>query len=183
MTNDSRNQVHSRNVLELITVGNEFCVFLEEIEKYEKVYFLSYLQKVLPLLYLKGSLLPDVEVSQAEANERFVTEEQWENIYNGVKKITGKYDAFQYVDFAYKLENEKQTGSISEFLADIYQDIKDFLLLYQKGTLAARENAVYECSALFENHWGLKLLNVHKAIHILRHGRGQSGYLAGFSAN
>jgi len=50
------NLVYSKNVIELITVANEFCSFLERSEDLETDDFLGRLQKLLPLLYLKASL-------------------------------------------------------------------------------------------------------------------------------
>ena len=56
------NLVYSKNVIELITVANEFCSFLEHSEDMETSDFLGRLQKMLPLLYLKASLLPEFEM-------------------------------------------------------------------------------------------------------------------------
>jgi hypothetical protein len=55
--------------------------------------------------------------------------------------------------------------SISENMADIYQDLKDFLLLYQTGTVEVMNDAVWECRMNFENFWGQKLVNSLRAIH------------------
>jgi hypothetical protein len=185
MSNNSQDQIYSKNVIEVITIANEVCIFLEEIDKYEKQFICLYLQKILPLLYLKGALLPDVQVSSDEANDRFVTQEQWESVYDAMKKILGKDDSFLFINYITKQNDEPEKGSIAEFLADIYQDLKDFLLLYQKNTLASRENAVHSCKVLFEEHWGEKLINIHKAIHILLYGKrkGSNQMFTGFSAN
>ena len=56
-------------------------------------------------------------------------------------------------------------STISENMADIYQDIKDFLLLYQTGTAEVMNDAVWECRMNFENFWGQKLVNSMRAIH------------------
>ncbi|MEI6853097.1 MAG: DUF5063 domain-containing protein [Bacteroidota bacterium] len=185
MSDNSQDKVHSKNVIEVITIANEVCIFLEEIDKYEKRYICLYLQKILPLLYLKGALLPDIEISSEDANERFVTQEQWENVYNALQKKLGKDDTFMFIDQATRLDDETEKGSIAEFMADIYQDMKDFILLYQKNTLSARENAVYSCKVLFEESWGTKLINTHKAIHMLLYGKrkGTNQLFTGFSAN
>jgi hypothetical protein len=50
-------------------------------------------------------------------------------------------------------------------MADIYQDMKDFLLLYQTGTGEVMNDAVWECRMNFENFWGQKLVNSLRAIH------------------
>lgn len=50
-------------------------------------------------------------------------------------------------------------------MADIYQDLKNFLLLYQTGTQEVMNDAVWECKLNFEDYWGQKLVNSLKAIH------------------
>ncbi len=56
-------------------------------------------------------------------------------------------------------------SSLAENMADIYQDLKDFLLLYQTGTQEVMNDAVWECRMNFEQYWGQKLTNSLRAIH------------------
>jgi len=186
MTSNNEDKSISKNVLEVITIANEICIFLEEIEKYDKQYIYLYLQKILPLLYLKGALMPYVDAAtDDDIIERFVTQEEWQNIYNSLKNKIGNDDAFVFIDYTPKNGNETEDGSISELLADIYQELKDFLLLFQKNTSIARQNAVHTCREMFEEYWGIRLMNVHKAIHMLLYGKGKknSPLFTGFSAN
>jgi len=157
----------SRNVLEMLTVANEFCLFLEGIEKYTKEDVISYFQKICPLLYIKGATLPFLNAENPDANERFVTEENWETIYKDVKEKLGKDDDFFMVDYNDNDYANPVKVSVSEYLADIYQDMKDFVLLYQRNTKDARENAAAECRLLFERHWGYRCIEVHKIFHYL----------------
>jgi hypothetical protein len=184
MTSNNEDRSISKNVLEVITIANEICLFLEEIEKYDKQYIYLYLQKILPLLYLKGALMPYVDPVTDEIVERFVNQEEWQNIYNALKNKITSDDSFIFIDYTSK-NNETEAGSISELLADIYQELKDFLLLYQKNTSTARQNAVHTCREMFEEYWGVRLMNVHKAIHMLLYGKGKknSPLFTGFSAN
>ena len=55
--------------------------------------------------------------------------------------------------------------SISELLTDIYQDMNDFILLYQKESRAAKQNAAGECKVLFFSHWGVRIIDLLKVIH------------------
>ena len=155
----------SNNVIEMITVANNFCSFIEKAEKHSKIQLLDYLERVLPLLFLKGALLPKVIVDNPEANERFVTEEQWGTIFNDLKTKFEEDDKFWYLDLNSLDPNEPIRTNLSENLSDIYQDMKDFVLLYQKPTRTAKQNATHECKALFEINWGNKLINSLKAIH------------------
>jgi len=171
MSKESKEVLQSKNVFEFITVANEVCIFLEEIGKYNLGFMLAYLQKVLPLLYLKGSMIPDVEVENEEGNERFVTIEQWESIYLGVLDKTGEKDIFPYVTSSTDADGSEGKGSIAENLADIYQDLKDFILLFQKNTISAKENAVHACKMLFQSNWGIKTLATQLAIHNMLCGK------------
>jgi len=56
-------------------------------------------------------------------------------------------------------------GSLAENISDIYQDLKDFLILYQTGTSEVMNDSLWECGLNFETFWGQKLLNSLRAIH------------------
>ncbi|MDG1900929.1 MAG: DUF5063 domain-containing protein [Bacteroidales bacterium] len=157
----------SKQVVEMATVANEFCYFIENVEKKEKEIVLEFMQRILPLLHLKGSLLPNIEPEHPEANERFVTEEQWERVFNELRQVLGEDDEYWIIDPQYMNDTEPLKASLSENITDIYQDMKDFLLLLQKNTHAARENAVSECKILHANHWGYRVGNIFTRIHHL----------------
>lgn len=166
MTENEEPEV-SKHVIEMLTVANDYCLFTESIEKYTKEDVLSYLQKVCPLLYLKGALLPFVEVANPEANERFVNEVSWEAVYTDTKNKLGKADEYWSVDLDEKLEPTPLKYSVAEFVADVYQDMKDFIMLYQKNTKAARENAASECRHLFHVHWGWRVIDIQRVVNYL----------------
>lgn len=157
----------SKPIIEMATLAHEFCSYLESAESKSKKGILNFLQRMLPYLYFKGSLLPAVEVEYPQANERFVTEVDWENIFTVLRDKFGNDDEFWIIDTEYSLENEPLRASIAEKVADIYQDLKDFFWLYGKNTQASRENAVNECKLLFSNHWGIRVGQVLGQIHLL----------------
>ena len=159
--------VYSRKVLEMITVANEFCLFMEKAEDYSVEELLNFLQKISPLIYLKSALLPDIEVEDEDAMEHYVTEEQWEYLFNVLHNKFGEKDIFFFVDHHEKSHNDPVKGSLAESFTDIYQDLKDFLLLYQKPLKAFKENAVRECKRLFESRYGYRLVNAQSAIHCI----------------
>ncbi len=161
------NAITSKNVTEMLTVANEYCHFLEKAHKYDTKEVLSYLQKIFPLLYLKGSLLPTVNVQMPEANERFVTAENYEILFNELRNKFKPQDEFWMIDHLQKQDINPEKASLSEHLTDIYQDLKDFILLYAKGTQAAQENAVNDCKVFYETHWGDRLVNAQKYVHHL----------------
>lgn len=157
----------SRNVLEMAAVASEFCSFIENSNNASKQDFFKTLQGLIPLIYLRGTLLPKIEPEYPEANEHFVNEEQWEGIFYALREITSADDEFWYVDNSETQISETIKGSIAEHLADVYQDIKDFILLYKKPQYAARENAVASCQTNFIDNWGRKLAELLPVIHQL----------------
>ena len=70
--------IFEKNVIEFVTVAAEFCAFLERAEHMKRKAFVDTSLKILPLLYLKASLLPKCETIGDEAPETYVTEETYE---------------------------------------------------------------------------------------------------------
>src|SRR5512133_3221240 len=164
---DSRQgPVYSRTVDEFVAVANEFCKNAERAAEVKGDDMLKILQRLLPLLYIKASLLPELEPVFEDGNEKFVTEETWTKVHETFRLKFGTADDYiEVFDEKIKDDEGPVTSSISENLADIYQDVKDFLLLYQTGTDEVMNDAVWECRMNFENIWGQKLLNGLRAIH------------------
>jgi len=173
--------VCSRKVLEMITVANEYCLSLEKADAYSVAELTSFLRKIAPLIYLKSTLLPDIDVQDDDSVEHYVTEEQWESLFNTLHQKFGDNDVFYYVDLRETSHNDPLKGSLAESFTDVYQDLKDFLLLYQNPLRTFKENAVNDCKRLFETRYGYKLLNATAALHCLQYPAGAvAGYDTGW---
>jgi len=167
MTDKQETGNHKKQVIELLTVANEYCMFIEKAYDYNKEDILQYLHRIIPLLYLKGSMIPDLKVENPEAYERFVTEEVWENIFNELRNKFGRDDEFWFIDEHNFQGDEISKGSMAEQLTDIYQDLKDFVFLYSKNTADSIINSIAECRHLFQSNWGYKTLRIQKNVHYL----------------
>ncbi len=151
----------SKPVIEMITVANEYCLFFEKAAQYKRQDILVYFQKVAPLVYLKGAMLPPVEVNDSGAAERFVTEEQWESIFKALREQFQEMDVYHIHDH----NQDSAEASLADNMADIYQDMKDFVMLYQKNTTPARQSAVAQLRDLFGWHWGPVTISALGAVH------------------
>ena len=157
--------VDSSKVIDMAAVGLEYCRFIEKMHTCEDILdAFDFLRKLLPALYLKGSLLPYIEVEDNSANERFVTEEEYEIIRTQLAKFIGDKDFFLTVPFD-RNDMETTPVALSELLADIYLDLKDFILLLSKGTQNAKENAVANCYYYFQIGWGERITLALPYIH------------------
>ncbi len=164
--NNNPDPVYSRNIVEFVAVANEFCKYAEHASEIKGDEMLRILQRLLPLLYLKASLLPPLDPFFEDGNEKFITENDWFMIHDTFREKFGTADDYPEV-FDEKVEDFEQPviSSLSENMADMYQDLKNFLLLYQTGTSEVMNDAVWECRMNFESYWGQKLVNSMRAIH------------------
>lgn len=165
---DTKSIVYSRNVIEFATVAKEFCAFLESADRHSRRSFVTALGKLLPLLYYKASVLPDTEPVYEDENEKFVTEEVYSAMQRKLKQKFGQHDDFLEVYDPRANESDGQyAASLAEYLADIYQDLKNFTELYHVGNMEVMNDALWECRANFIDYWGIRLANAIRALHIL----------------
>ncbi len=167
MKEKNEEPAYSNSVIELLKVANEYCIFIENADNNSKENILDFVQKIIPLLYLKGSLLPYINIEDNEASERFVTEEQWDTLFSTLREKLIADDEYWFLDYNSADKTDPVKASLSENLADIYQDLKDFVMLYQKPTRAAKQNAAHDCKHLFETHWGTKALQLSQWVNYL----------------
>ena len=162
--------IFDRNVIEFVTVAAEFCKFLEQAEGCKRIHFVDTALKILPLLYLKASMMPRCETLGDEAPESYVTEETYEIIRMNLAGILAEKDDYLDVFVSdMKYSDQPITRYISEDLADIYQDIKDFIFVFQLGLNETMNDALAICQDNFALYWGQKLVNTLRALHEVRY--------------
>ena len=163
--------VYSKNVIEFVTVCREFCKWLEDGDIKSRKEFAGTSLKILPLLYLKTSVLKKPELILDDFLENFVTEDNYEYVRTRIKTIMGKFDDYLEVFTQdIQLSESPLTSSVSENIADIYQDIKDFILNYRTAVTEIMNDALAEVLNKFEIYWGQQLVNVLRAIHQAYYG-------------
>ncbi len=158
--------IFDKNVIEFVTVSAEFCAFLERADSIPRNKFIDTSLKLLPLLYLKAAMLPPCEQIGEELPERYVTEDIYEMIRTKLAGLLAEKD--DYLDvFVQDMEYSDQPikKNISEDLADIYQDIKDFVFVFQLGLNETMNDALVICQENFGQLWGQKLVNTLRALH------------------
>ena len=166
--------IFDKNVIEFVTVAAEFCAFLERAEHMKRKAFVDTSLKILPLLYLKASMLPKCETIGDEAPETYVTEEIYEILRINLSGLMGDKDDYLDVfvqDMVYSDQPIKK--SISEDLADIYQDIKDFIFVFQLGLNETMNDSLAICQENFGTLWGQKLVNTLRALHDVKYNQEQ----------
>jgi len=170
MNSDNNNPIYNHDTLEFVQVAVQFCAFLEQSEGRQREVFVDTLLKLLPLLYLKAQLLPEVESEGDFLPADQVTEEDYNWLRRVVWSILGHDD--QYLDVSYEetlQTDETKWKSVSENLADAYQPIRNFLAAYQGGVEECMHDALWAVVDNFKLYWGQSIVDAMRRLHQLKY--------------
>ena len=168
MENSNTHLVYQQPAIEFVTVAVQLCIYLEKVSECEREEFLDKMLSILPLLYLKARLVPKSDLELDGYTERFVTEQEYEDVRQAISTQLGSDDTYLEVymeDMRYS--DEPITAFISENIADIYQEMKDLACNYQTQNESVMNDALVACLEAFEQQWGQKLLNVLRPLHAI----------------
>jgi len=167
--------VYSPQVIDFVTVAAETCLFLEHTTDFSREEFVSRGAKMLALLYLKTSMLEIPERVYEDMTERFVSEEEYNDVKGQLELLLGEKDSYLetfHPDMS--LSDTPIAAFISENLTDVYQELKDFAANYQLADTDVMNDALVTCLETFGEHWGQKTLNALRALHSIRYSDGFS---------
>ncbi|MGQ9846115.1 MAG: DUF5063 domain-containing protein [Bacteroidales bacterium] len=165
-------RVFHKNTIEFITVCKEYVAFCEDLTSYDPQMSSVFLHRLLPLIYLKASLLPTYEPSEGLLDE-IVSEDIYNFIQKNFEEKFGEMDLDCEIFDINTQDNEKNTAPLSEILTDIYQDLKTVLTHYETGDELIMESSLYVCKQNFELFWGQRLTAAMQILHILNYLNGE----------
>lgn len=166
MKKEETSVLFDSNVVEFVTVAAEFCAFLEQAESRTRKDFVGVALKILPLLYLKASMLKRMEPEDEWAMEEVVTEDDYEVVRMTIAGVMGELD--DYLDVfveEMKYSDKPVLKTISEDLADIYQDLRNFVTIFKTGLECSMHDSLATVQQNFELYWGQRLVNTMRALH------------------
>ena len=166
MENTELSPIYSKQAIEFVAVADEMCRFLENAEEQDADSIINTLKVICPLLYLKACTLPSLEEQMEEPMSKVVSEFDYQNVRLAVAASLDSLDDFlELLDDNVEDEHEPVTCYISEYCADIYQELKDFTANYSTGLDEVMNDALFECKQSFEQYWGQKLVNIMHIVH------------------
>ncbi|RRD80649.1 DUF5063 domain-containing protein [Alloprevotella sp. OH1205_COT-284] len=161
------NNIYRHDVLEFVTIATEFCKQLEQCAGSERAEFATFMQRLLPMVYLKACLVEEVEEGFGFVDP-VVTEADYEYIRSNIAAVLR--DANDYLDVFcenFRYSDAPVVCTISESLADVYQALRNMVEAFRSEIDEAMEIALYECLEDFKLRWGQQLLGALRAIHEL----------------
>ncbi len=152
---------------EFVKLCRDYFEYLETLPDKRLANFWSVQLRTLSDIYNRIFKLPEIEARYASDIEKFVTERTYNKIYTSLISYIGALDKFMdFSDLSHPGAVKMIEASLSEMLTDIYQELKDFVLLYETGTLENMNDAIIECVDTFGQYWGVKLLSALRIIHV-----------------
>lgn len=171
----SESPIYERNTIEFVTVALEYCSLVETTRQFTIPEFVDKATKMLPLLYLKAALLPEVSLNDEVELEYTITEDMYEAVRSQIAGLLGERDTYLetfHPDMQYS--DTPIAAFISENLADVYQDTGNFISLFRQGYEEIMQNAIASCRINFQEYWGQRLLNALKALHAIRYSEEEN---------
>ena len=152
---------------EFVKLCRRYFEYLEKLPDKKISDFWLFQLRLLPEIYSGVSYLPQIEARYSSDVEKFVTEREYNRIFINVVTFIGALDKFSdFSDLSHPGTMKVVNASLSEMLTDIYQELKDFVLLYETGTLENMNDAIADCFDTFGRYWGVKLLTATRIIHV-----------------
>jgi len=162
--------VLSKQTEDFVRAALEFCVLVEKDSQGKRDFFIDNMIKVLPLLYLKVSIIPPVEENYDSDLEIKVNEEMYNRVENAVSQLLGNDNLYlETFHPDIRLSDSPVAVKISEDLADIYQDLGNFIAVFKNGQKETMNDSLALCVLNFKNYWGQRLLNALRALHYIKY--------------
>jgi len=163
-------------VTEFVDAAAQYCRLMEQASKKRTGELFSGLQQLLPQIYLKASALPKPKYCYEEEPKRFVTEDDYARIHDALKqKIELMNGIARMSPGTRHNEQELLSFSVAENYADIYEELKNFVRLYEIGIQQAMNDAVWICRNSYEQHLGLKLIEGMRLLHTVLYNKHTEG--------
>ena len=168
--NKTENPIYAHDTLEFVTVAAEYCALLEKCEERTAEELVGTLLKLLPLLYMKVQLLPEVDTDGVFVPSDQVTEDDYNYVREGTWRLLREHDEYEMLVWDEDMQTEESRWcSVSEGLADIYQALRNFVAVYQQRVEPCMLDALWQLRENFELYWGQTLLDTLRQLHRIRY--------------
>jgi len=164
--NPVHNYVYSSEMLELVKSANACCAFLAQLKGTEGRSFILESLRHLSAVYSALVVTGDTEPVFESSAEPTVTEQEWSALFQKIGMILGPHNDILRLAAEEEYDrSEVVNHTISEDMADLYQELRDFTSIYSRGMEEEMNDAAWELKERFAEHWGAKLLRALQALH------------------
>lgn len=163
-------------VKDFFEVAGDFCKLLEQAANRRTGELFSELQHMLPLIYMKAACLPGPKYCYEEEPAKFVKEDDYARIHDVLQK---KFDLFNGITGmspgTLPSQHELISFGMAESFADLYEELKNFVKLYEVGIPQPMNDAVWLCRKSFEHNLGIRIIRSLESLHNLIYNKNSGG--------
>ena len=154
------------NSLSFIALTNEFCQVLEHSDSASRGEFMDKMLKILPRIYIVATDLQQESPFSEYGIEHYLTEDVYNAVRNSISRLMAEEDVYLEVFVEdMKYSDSPIAASISENLADLYQEFYNFIYSVKDATTEVQQELIAICKYEFREFWGQTLCNVLRALH------------------
>ena len=161
------------NTLAFMALANEYCQALETAESADTVEFTSTMTRLLPRIYISATDLTGavaLDEYSSEYIDNVLSEDYYNSIRLAIENLFGAEDVYLEVfEEDMKYSDTPVTASVSECLADIFQDLYNLIYAAKDAPQEHVNNLIFACKENFEAYWGQTLCNVMRALHKIKY--------------
>jgi len=162
---DDQFGVYQEEVLHFVKACNDYIAWINGAPA-EADRFLAEGTRLLSRIYYLALAIEDRETVYEEGIERETSEQEWAAVYHLTSRVLGPSNS--YLRMAEEGEFDRTDlvpHTIAEDLADIFQELNDFIAVYSSGTDELMNDALWQVREAFYEHWGKKVLLSLTAMH------------------
>ncbi len=157
---------------EAVAIATRFCYALEHTDEIGKEHFVTEMLSCLPRLFI---IFTETVISGDEPEEysflaSYVDENMYEAIRQRVAALIGSDDTYlETFEEDMKYSDTPIAASVSEGLADIFQDLYNFATNVRESEGETIETAFAQCQENFKMYWSQTLCNVMRPLNQISH--------------
>lgn len=161
----------SSNSILFIGLANEYCGMLEAVSGMEKEEFIDKSLKILPRLYIAISDFPEDETGDMVFIDAYLDEIYYDSVRRNLEMLLGEDDTIlEAFEEDMKFSDTPIAVSISEYLADLFQYLYDFVHAVKDASDEQINTCLSVCKENFEHTWGMTLCSAMRALHRIKYG-------------
>lgn len=157
--------------LPFLALAGEFCSIVQNAREKERKEFVEKAVILLPELYVAMLKAPAPEVSYEETAflPQYVDEDYYDSVRRGLEMLFGPDDTYLETHLEDMKYSDVPIGaSVSEGVADIFQDLFNFMSAVRESDGESMNPAFAACRENFEAYWAQILVNVMRPLTTLR---------------
>ena len=159
---------------ETVATATRFCIAVENAREADKGEFIAEMLGCLPRIYLNFTETGTDGTDEIAYLSTFVDEDYYESIRRGIESLLGPDDTYlETFEEDMKYSETPIAASVAESLADIFQDLFNFVGNVKESDGEALIQAFAECKDNFDAHWSQTLCNVMRPLNQLRLGSAE----------